>query len=106
MSSPLIGNTLKPHRGMVVYPDGRKIYYKDGRKHRLIGPAYDDSSGFTSWWYKGVRHNSKDVALRNTVSGSSLLTYYLYGHVTLDEQQFHNKSWRRKAILDYIHDYT
>jgi hypothetical protein len=91
----------KPLNGLLVCADGRKVYYKAGLRHRLTGPAYFGQYNYLTWWYKGVRHNSKDVAVVSGSNAHFVPLYHLYGQAAETKELFLDKAWRRKAILEY-----
>lgn len=42
--------------GIFVYSNGDRIHYKDDQKHRVDGPAVENSiSGNKEWWCKGTK---------------------------------------------------
>lgn len=38
---------------LVVYSFGYKEWYLNGKRHRVDGPAIEDSDGQKSWWFDG-----------------------------------------------------
>ncbi len=44
--------------GIVVYEDGSKYWYRDGRLHREDGPAVEFPNGHQGWYLYGMRLGS------------------------------------------------
>jgi len=42
--------------GIVVFPDGKKEWYKEGEYHREDGPAIEYTSGLKYWYKEGNLH--------------------------------------------------
>jgi hypothetical protein len=40
----------------VDYPDGNKYWYKNGERHRLDGPAVEGANGYKEWCKNGKTH--------------------------------------------------
>ena len=41
---------------VIIYPNGTKIWHKDGEWHRENGPAIGHTNGHKEYWYKGRRY--------------------------------------------------
>jgi len=56
--------TNKGNKGyeLLIYPDGSKYWYKDGKLHRTSGPAYIGSNGSKSWYKDGKLHSTSGPA--------------------------------------------
>ncbi len=40
--------------GLITYSDGTKVWYQDGKRHQLDGPAIiHKNDGYKAWWYEG-----------------------------------------------------
>ena len=46
--------------GLIEYPSGNKVWYKDGRLHRTDGPAFIDFSGYKEWWINGIEYSKEE----------------------------------------------
>jgi len=44
------------------YTNGDKLWYKEGKLHRLDGPAIEYSNGFKLWFKEGKRHRDDGPA--------------------------------------------
>jgi hypothetical protein len=42
--------------GVAEYPDGTKIWYKEGKEHRIDGPAIEYPDGTKEWYKEGKLH--------------------------------------------------
>ena len=40
----------------VIYGDGTKFWYYNGKLHRKDGPAHETPDGLKEWWVNGKRH--------------------------------------------------
>ena len=36
--------------GIVEYPNGSKLWYRNGKYHRVDGPAVENADGTKQWW--------------------------------------------------------
>lgn len=52
------------------------IWYKKDKYHRLDGPAYISSCGYTSWWVNGKRHREDGPAIIDPENNKN--EYYLH----------------------------
>lgn len=41
---------------MTLFPDGTKMWHRDGQSHRDDGPAIERADGSKSWWRNGQLH--------------------------------------------------
>ncbi len=39
-----------------IRPNGTKVWYKDGKRHRVDGPAVEYANGAKIWYVDGKRH--------------------------------------------------
>jgi len=46
----------KRFTGIVEYPDGSKEWYRNDKRHRIDGPAYEDVDGLKHWYLNGKLH--------------------------------------------------
>jgi len=78
----------------IIYPDGTKVWYKDGKKHRIDGPAiiYDNGSKF--WYQNGMLHREDGPAIERA---NGIKMWYING-VEITEQE-HNKRYKSKTIF-------
>ena len=47
----------------VIYADGSKKWFLDGKLHRINGPAVEFSDGRELWYINGKRHREYDICL-------------------------------------------
>lgn len=52
--------------GIVMYPSGTKIWYKERKIHRLDGPAIETPDGEKEWWKEGKQHRLDGPAVEYT----------------------------------------
>jgi hypothetical protein len=45
--------------GIILYPNNDKIWYVEGKEHRIDGPAIMDANG-DRYWYQNGRHHRLD----------------------------------------------
>ena len=43
----------KDYTGIVIRPDGTKVWYLNGKWHREDGPAYEGHTGYKAWYLNG-----------------------------------------------------
>jgi hypothetical protein len=48
--------------GVIEYPDRTKKWYKEGKVHRLDGPAVEYPSGLKYWYKEGILHRKNGPA--------------------------------------------
>ena len=53
----------KNFTGVVEYPNGGKVWYKEGKLHREDGPAKEYPNGHKEWWFEGKRHRTDGPAV-------------------------------------------
>jgi len=54
----------KNYTGIVDFiRSGHKFWYKEGKLHRLDGPACEYSDGIKQWWVEGKRHRTNGPAI-------------------------------------------
>ena len=46
-----------------TYPNGNKVWYLNGKRHREDGPAVERVNGHKEWWLDGKRHREDGPAL-------------------------------------------
>jgi|WetSurSiteA1Bulk_404760.scaffolds.fasta_scaffold135878_2 hypothetical protein len=71
-----MGRLIKMKNGLIVDPDGIKIYYKDDQYHREDGPAIEWPDGDKQWYFEGKLHREDGPAIVWTDGGSG---FYLMG---------------------------
>jgi hypothetical protein len=49
--------------GIVEYPDGARLWYKEGNLHREDGPAWEFPDGEKQWYKEGKRHRLDGPAI-------------------------------------------
>jgi hypothetical protein len=47
----------------IEYSDGDKAWYQNGERHRLDGPAREWSDGSKEWWVEGKKHRIDGPAM-------------------------------------------
>jgi len=67
------------------YPDGLEEWRKDGKRHRLDGPAYKVPSGREEWYKDGKLHRLDGPAKKYPFDGS--VVYYIEG-VHINKEDF------------------
>jgi len=60
----------------VVYPDGEKRWYQNGKLHRIDGPAIEYSDGTKHWYQNDKRHRIDGPAV---VYPNGEKRWYLHG---------------------------
>lgn len=55
----------KNYTGIAVFPNGAKFWYKEGKSHRLDGPAREYANGIKAWWVDGKRHRIDGPAVED-----------------------------------------
>ncbi|HNC55217.1 MAG TPA: hypothetical protein PLP33_07225 [Leptospiraceae bacterium] len=53
----------KNFTGVAEFPNGNKHWFKEGRLHRLEGPAIEYSDGSKEWWFEGQIHRTDGPAI-------------------------------------------
>ena len=53
----------------ITYPDGHENWYKEGELHRLDGPAIKYSNGREEWYKEGKRHRLDGPAIKYSNGG-------------------------------------
>ncbi len=43
----------------IIYADGDKFWYQNGKFHRVDGPAIEWSDGYKSWFINGIHYSEK-----------------------------------------------
>jgi hypothetical protein len=51
--------------GIVEYPNGSKLWYRNGKQHREDGPAREWASGSKEWWLNGKYHREDGPAIED-----------------------------------------
>ena len=49
--------------GIVEYLDGTELWCKEGKYHRIDGPAVEYINGQKEWWIEGLRHRTDGPAV-------------------------------------------
>ena len=67
-------NTLHNEMGPAVHTDYEEIYYIDGQRHNMSGPAYIDKfRGIKEWYKRGVLHRIGQPAIIDEDGGERWL---------------------------------
>jgi len=73
---------------MIEWPNGWKVWYLNGKRHRTDGPAIEYSGGSKVWYLNGKRHRTDGPAVEYS-NGTKF--WYLNGEqVTWFEVYCHN----------------
>lgn len=51
--------------GIAEYPNGDKEWYKEGKQHRIDGPAVEHWNGSKHWYVEGKRHRVNGPAFES-----------------------------------------
>jgi hypothetical protein len=51
--------------GIVKYTSGTKVWYRNGKQHRVDGPAIEDADGTKEWWLNGECHRVDGPAIEH-----------------------------------------
>lgn len=70
--------------GIVEYNDGTKVYYTNGKHHRIDGPAYVGANDDRFWYKNGLPHREDGPAVE-WADGEK--EYWINGRL-LTEKQF------------------
>ena len=71
----------------IEYPDGGKLWYRNGECHREDGPAIEYPDGGKSWWSNGERHREDGPAIEYV---DGFKAWYLNG-IHLTEEEFNTR---------------
>ena len=82
------GDSHNPNGPAIIYPDGDKRYYINGKLHNPDGPAIVWPDGYKEHWINGKRHNPHGPAV---VFADGDRAYYIKGE-ELTEAEF--KVWQ------------
>lgn len=57
----------KGNKSSIKWYNGTKFWYKDGKKHRIDGPAVEYSNGYKYWYIEGKEYPKKEYwdAIKN-----------------------------------------
>ena len=99
--------------GIVEYPSGSKIWYKEGDYHREDGPAVEFLSGYKEWYINGFRHREDGPAIEFSngkkewwVEGKEFKQINLKDYVVLDSYQGkYNLVWYKILGKNKIFEY-
>ena len=54
---------------VLVYKNGNKFWYQNGKRHRTDGPAAEYATGDKYWWQNGKRHRTDGPAVEYADGG-------------------------------------
>ena len=57
----------------IEYCDGTKVWYRNGKGHRLYGPAVERCEGLKTWWLFGTRYSEDEY---NKIINNNVLLFY------------------------------
>jgi len=103
----------KNFTGVVEYPNGSKIWYKEGDYHREDGPAVEFLSGYKEWYINGFRHREDGPAVEFSngykqwwIDNIEYLPINLKHHVLLDSYKGkYGIMWYKLLGKDKIFEY-
>ena len=94
------GIAIKSNGDKIWYQDGRfhrvdgpaieeengktRAWLQNGKRHRTDGPAYEDESGLSSWWQNGKNHRADGPA---TIWEDGSADYWINGKQVTKETQ-------------------
>jgi hypothetical protein len=81
--------------------DGSKMWCDKGRVHRLKGPAVLFEDGTALWYRYDKLHKNKGPAVCPVLKGLDEV-YWYFGKRACNKQQFLDKTWRRRIVLEYF----
>jgi len=59
----LAQGAAKVDKSTVVQPDGTRVWYLNGKLHRVDGPAVEGADGLREWYLNGLRHREDGPAV-------------------------------------------
>ena len=74
-----VSETPKNFTGIVEFSGGTKYWYKEGKRHRLDGPACEFSNGYKQWWLESHYYskiNLKDYVVLDHDKGKYNIKWY------------------------------
>ena len=71
--------------GIAEFPNGPKLWYLNGKHHRVDGPACEYSDGTRRWWLNGVRHRLDGPAIEYA---NGKKEWHLNGEYIRDENAY------------------
>ena len=69
---------------VMVYDDGYKAWYLNGKRHREDGPAIEWANGCKSWYLNGKLHREGGPAIEGVLNGTK--KWYLNGEQVTEEE--------------------
>ena len=90
----LISEVPENYTGIVIYSDGSKEWWVNGKRHRIDGPAVEYANGNKFWYINGKRHREDGPAIEGH-NGKGL--FYLNG-VKYSKKEF--QQWIAKNELN------
>ena len=81
-----------------VYANGNKLWYQNGKLHRLDGPAVEWSDGDKFWYQNGKRHRLDGPAIEFADGDKH---WYIEGK-ELTEEEFNNRNNNVEVTLEDI----
>jgi hypothetical protein len=73
----MYGECDRPDGPAVIYSNGDKKWFINGKRHRADGPAIELFNGDKYWFYNGVRHRLDGPAIMFEMTGE--LCWYIEG---------------------------
>ena len=56
----------------IIYNDGTKRWYFNGKLHREDGPAYEEANGSKEWYLNGKEYTEEEYALLQFMKGMNI----------------------------------
>ena len=72
----------------LIYSDGTKKWYLNGKHHREDGPAIEYAHGGKSWWANGIIHRMDGPAV---IRSDGKIFWYLNGEMLRDKEKWFEK---------------
>lgn len=82
------------YTGIIIYPDGCKVWCLNGRRHREDGPAIISRNGNKYWYINGKLHREDGPAVENVTGGFK--SWWLNG------KQYSEQDYKRELIKQGI----
>lgn len=82
--------------GLIIYDNGTKEYYQDGKLHREDGPAYENIYARREWFLYGDRHRIDGPAI--VLFNNSKYWYYYGKFIPCKTQEEFEKYMKLKAF--------
>jgi len=71
----------------IIFPDGTKFWYVNGKRHRDNGPAVERINGDKEWWFNNYRHRTNGPA-GEYIDGTK---YWWFENIQYTEEGYNEK---------------